>query len=80
MVVLCVSGPEDGHVYGQVDVGDTLQSDSCQHAPASSDHVHQAPGEDHGEDELDDAVDAGGYEGGIAADDACVCENLRMRQ
>lgn len=47
------------HVDGHVDVCSKLQKETGQEAAPASDDVDQAPGENHGEDELDDAVRAG---------------------
>lgn len=69
-------GP-DGHVDRHVDVGDALEKESGEHAEPSAEDVDKTPGEDHGEDELDDPVGSASNEGRVVAVNAGVPEDLR---
>lgn len=68
------------HVDGHVDVCDALQGEARQHAAPSADLVDQPPGEDHGEDELDDPVGARRDQRRVGTFDAGVFEDLWLRR
>lgn len=73
---LILSGNEDRHVNRHVDVGDALEANAGEHAASSSKDVDETPCEDHGENELHDAVGSRCDQGGVSACDACVLEDL----
>ena len=56
---------------------DDLEEEAGQQTESSAELVDHAPSEDHGEDELDDAVGARGDERCILSLDAGVFEDLR---
>ena len=72
-----VGGPPLGHVDGHVDVRDSLEEEAGQQTPASAELIDQGPGEDHGENELEDAIGARRDERLIWSLDAGVREDLR---
>lgn len=63
------------HVCAHVDVGGELEAQACEGAASAADVVDQAPGESHGEDQLDDPVGARGYERARVAVDSGVLED-----
>lgn len=66
----------DGHIDGEVHMAETLHGETGKEAAAPAEEIDQAPGEDYGEDKLDDAVNTRRDQRRVVAMNAGVRENL----
>ena len=59
---ITVTGANSAKLYSHIDVGYSLKNEACQKAASTSNPINQAPGEDHGDHQLDQTIRTRGYE------------------